>query len=130
MDALFRLVGLGLTGAVLAVLLRSHGRNDMAMLVSVACGIMILLGLIQPFSSIMATASTLMEKVRLPDIFFKTAAKVVGYALLCEIGVALCRDAGEGALAKKIEIAGKVLILVSALPILVSFADLISSLVP
>jgi len=42
----------------------------------------------------------------------------------------VCRDAGEGAIASKVELAGKVIIVVMAVPIITSLLDLIISILP
>ena len=52
----------------------------------------------------------------------------MGIAYLTEFSAQLCKDAGYGAIAMKVELAGKLMILVTALPVFQSLADLILSL--
>lgn len=56
--------------------------------------------------------------------YAKTLVKALGVALVCEMGADVCRELGEAGVASKIELAGKIEILVLALPIA---RDLLSS---
>ena len=56
--------------------------------------------------------------------------KIVGIAYIAEFGAQICKDAGEGVIASKIEFAGKVLIMIMAVPILIALTDLIVKMIP
>ena len=47
----------------------------------------------------------------------KFLLRVTGIALICELAAQLCRDAGSGGLAQKVELGGKVVILCACLPL-------------
>jgi len=59
-----------------------------------------------------------------------TILKIIGIAYIAEFGAEVCKDAGEGAIASKIELAGKVIIIVLAAPIITSLLDLIVEIMP
>lgn len=59
--------------------------------------------------------------------FFPILMKVLAIAYITDFTAQLCRDAGEGAIASKTELAGKVLIFYISLPVLVTILDLINS---
>ena len=48
----------------------------------------------------------------------ETVLKIIGIAYIAEFGAQVTRDAGQGSIAAKIELAGKVLILIMAIPII------------
>ena len=56
--------------------------------------------------------------------------KITGIAYIAEFGAEICRDAGEGAIAAKIEMAGKVIIIALAVPIITSLLDLVLKIMP
>ena len=57
-----------------------------------------------------------------------TLALVIGVAYLAQFASDLCRDAGEGAVAGKVELAGRVLILALCLPVFAAILELIGSI--
>ena len=56
----------------------------------------------------------------------ETLLKIIGIAYIAEFGAQITKDAGQGAIASKIELAGKILILVMAIPILTVVMKLFS----
>ena len=55
---------------------------------------------------------------------------MIGVAYLAEFGAQVCRDAGENSIAAKIEFAGKIIILIMAVPILMAVLESIISFIP
>ena len=56
--------------------------------------------------------------------------KIIGIAYIADFGAQVTRDAGEEAMASKIEMAGKVLILVMAIPIVTMIIETIIKILP
>ena len=54
----------------------------------------------------------------------------MGIAYIAEFGAQVCKDAGEGSIAAKIELAAKILVVVLALPIIVAILESILRLIP
>lgn len=63
-------------------------------------------------------------------MYVETILKIIGIAYIAEFGSQITKDAGQGALASKIEMAGKILILIMAIPILTVLIETIISLIP
>ncbi|MBM7620963.1 stage III sporulation protein AD [Bacillus tianshenii] len=63
-------------------------------------------------------------------IYVETILKIVGIAYIAEFGAQITKDAGQGAIASKIELAGKILILAMAIPILTVIIETIINLIP
>ena len=68
----------------------------------------------------------------LPEIFARTGLsqaangallRGAAIAVAAELGAQLCRDAGAGALAQKVELGGKLLLLCAAFPLLRELSD-------
>jgi stage III sporulation protein AD len=68
---------------------------------------------------------TLAEKAEVNQEYLKLAVKIVGLAYLAGFGAQICRDAGESGMAAKIELAGKIFILVLGIPVMAGILDLV-----
>ncbi|MBZ4666432.1 stage III sporulation protein AD [Mahella sp.] len=121
-----QIVSIGLVAAILAITLRQQ-RPEMALIVSIAAGVVIFFMIAGKLSAAIQALNEVMRKAQLNNIYFTTVLKIIGIAYITEFGSQICKDAGEGSIASKIELAGKVLIMVLALPIVLAVFDLISS---
>lgn len=126
---IFQIVAFGLIATVLAVVIRVQ-RPEFAVALSVASGVVIFLMVLSRIGSIMEIIRELSERAGISAIYLGTILKIVGIAYIAEFGGQICRDAGEGALAAKVEFAAKVLIMVLAVPILMAVLQALIKLVP
>ena len=112
-----RLTALCLVGALLAALLRRTG-GEMALLLALAvCGAAVML-LAQPLEELKGFWEEAASSWgQLPVQLFVPLVKTVGIALLCRTGSDLCRDAGEGAMAGLVEMAGAFAAILVSLPL-------------
>ncbi|MEH7452246.1 stage III sporulation protein AD, partial [Gottfriedia acidiceleris] len=72
----------------------------------------------------------LANQASIKNVYVETLLKIIGIAYIAEFGVQITKDAGQGAIASKIELGGKVLILVLAVPILTALIETILSFLP
>jgi stage III sporulation protein AD len=63
-------------------------------------------------------------------IYVETILKIIGIAYIAEFAAQITKDAGQGAIASKIELGGKILILAMAIPILTVLIETIIQLIP
>jgi stage III sporulation protein AD len=70
-----------------------------------------------------ASLEELAARANLNPFFLQTVLKVVGVAYLASFTAQICRDAGESAIAGKVELVGKVAILILALPVMWAILD-------
>ena len=116
--SLFALCGIAVISAILCLLLRESG-SKMSPFVAIAAGVILLSSAVLSLSGIMERLSVLSETAHLGDAM-GTACKAVGLGYITEIGGGICRDLGESATAARLEICGKLSILLSGLPFLLS----------
>lgn len=126
---IMQIAGIGLVATVLAVTIR-QSKPEMALMVSIAAGLMIFLQVLGKISSVIDVFKQLSERAGLHTIYLATLLKIIAIAYIAEFGAQICRDAGEGALAVKIEFAAKVLVLILAVPILAAVLQALLKLVP
>lgn len=124
-----QVVGLGLVAAILVAFLREH-RPELAIQVSLVAGIIIILLVINRVVVAVNTITEMAVGAGINLIYLQTLLRIIGVAYLAEFGSQVCRDAGEGSLASRIEFAAKILILVMAVPIVVAVMDSIIKIIP
>lgn len=122
-------VGFALVVAVFAVLLREE-RPEMALLLALTFGVLVFILVLGKLGAIITLFRDLTRTARVDELYLTTLLKILGIAYIAEFGAQICRDAGEGTIASKIEMAGKVLILVLALPIFAAILEVILRLLP
>lgn len=124
---IIQVVGFALIAAVIGVVLRRE-KPELAVLVGVAAGAVIFLAMIGRIGVAVEVFDRIAVRAGLNFVYLDTVLKIVGIAYIADFGAQMCRDAGEGALAVKVEFAAKVLILMMALPIIVGLLDLLLKL--
>ncbi|MCL5676366.1 MAG: stage III sporulation protein AD [Firmicutes bacterium] len=122
-----KIVGLGLVAGTLAILLRQH-RPAIATLLSLAAGALILLLVMDRIAGITDVLQDLALRANVDGLYLGIVLKVIGVAFLTEFGAQVLRDAGESSIASKVELAGKIIIVVLAIPIIAAILQTLSSM--
>ncbi|MFD2170911.1 stage III sporulation protein AD [Tumebacillus lipolyticus] len=126
---IIQLVGLGLAATILIVVLKGQSPQT-AFLISLLTGVFIFIFLLDKIAIVIHLLERLSVQAGVEMIFLQTILKIIGIAYIAEFGAQIAKDSGEGAIASKIELAGKVLILVLALPIIQRIIELVMGLLP
>src|SRR5690554_1339557 len=126
---MIQIVGLGLIATVLILVIKEQ-KPVFAFLLATFTGIIIFLFLIDQVRIVIETLELLAEKSNVNMIYLKTILKIIGIAYIAEFGAQIVRDAGQESIASKIELAGKMLILVMAVPIISVIIDTVLKLLP
>lgn len=124
-----QIAGLGIVSAVIIIILKAQ-RPEIAVQISIVTGIIIFLLLLSKLSAILDMLQVFSDKANINPVYFSTVLKIIGIAYIAEFGAEVCRDAGETSISSKIELAGKVIIVVLAVPIVTSLLELISRIMP
>ncbi|MBQ9767554.1 MAG: stage III sporulation protein AD [Lachnospiraceae bacterium] len=114
--------------AVFAVLLLRVGKPEFAMAVSLGACVLILLFAGGTLTTVIEELRTLFQYVKLPEGYLSILLKILGISYLAEFGSALCKDAGQAAIAGQIELVGKLAILVLSMPVVTSLFETISNM--
>ena len=123
-----KVIALGLIGTIFSVLLKKEN-PQIAMLTAAATGILIFLMLCSPLGELISLLKQTAEQAGVGEGYFGIVLKVIGIAYLTQFGAQLCADAGESAIASKIELAGKVLMMAAAAPVLTGLLETVIGLV-
>ncbi|MFA5528341.1 MAG: stage III sporulation protein AD, partial [Peptostreptococcales bacterium] len=92
--------------------------------------LVIFLMILKELEVVLAIITSISNQVSLSKIYFPVIFKILGVCYLADFTAQVCKDAGEGAIASKIEFAGKIIIVYLALPVFLSVIDLINNLLP
>lgn len=106
--------------ALLVVTLIKKDRSDIAILVSLIAGIIIFIFMLSRLTIIVNFLQSLSNKANIDIVYLDTVFKILGIAYLTSFCSEICKDAGEGSIAAKVEFSGKILILTLAIPILMA----------
>ena len=115
--------GAAIAAAVLAVVLRRY-HAEYGLLISLGAGAVLLLVLLQALPQVFSQFQSLLQAAALPAETGSTLLKALGACWLAQFAADACRDAGEGALASKVELAGKTAVLLLILPLFAEVANL------
>lgn len=126
---IIQIVGLGLAAVILLLILKEQG-SSMGILVTIAFGVLIFMLILDKISAVLTVFQELSSRANVNLIYVSTMFKVVGIAYLAEFSAQICRDAGSQAIAGKIELAAKIIILTLAIPILLAILEAIVALMP
>ncbi|MFC0297369.1 stage III sporulation protein AD [Geobacillus jurassicus] len=124
-----QIVGLGLIATFLVVLLQEQ-KSNLAFLLTVFVGCTIFLLLVDQISAILAMLRKMAEGAHIQMVYFETMLKIIGIAYIAEFAAQISKDAGQGAIAAKIELGGKIVILALAVPILTAIIEAVIGLIP
>ena len=121
-------VGMGLTGALLGIVIKQY-KPEFSVYISLTVGIIILAMLMGLISPVLDTITQLTEAVNLNDIYGKVLLKSLAVCYITQLASDCCSDAGERAIASKIEMAGKIAIVVISLPLFQSLVNVVTGLI-
>ncbi|MFC0188312.1 stage III sporulation protein AD [Fictibacillus aquaticus] len=126
---IIQIVGFGFIATFLAIVLKEQKAN-FAFILTLAAGIIIFIFLIDRIGQILSMLQKLADNAGLNMVYVGTIMKIIGIAYIAEFGAHIIRDAGQAAIAAKVELAGKVLILVMAIPIMTVIIETVIALIP
>lgn len=127
--AFLKACGLAICAALSALILRRM-RPDMSVAISLAGGALLLIFCLPMLSEIITSLSDFSRQGGVQEGYLTQLLKVAGISLLADFAAQTCRDAGEEGLAVKTELAGRIMLLSLALPVMRTLLSSILSLSP
>jgi stage III sporulation protein AD len=126
---IIQVVGFGLIATVLTLILKEQ-KPIFAFLIATFAGVTIFLFLIGKISAVVRLMEDLANKSNIDMIFLKTILKIIGIAYIAEFGAQIIRDSGQESIASKVELAGKILIMFMAIPMITGIIETVMQLLP
>lgn len=125
---IFKVVGIGILGAIITGLMKT-AKPEYSIFVVLATGIIILVMLINSLGEVVGAFYQIVEKSSISDELFSGVMKIIGIGYLTEYSAGICEDYGTASIGKKLQLAGKIVIFLMALPILTTLMDVVINLV-
>ena len=125
---IIRIVGIGLIGGIISILIR-HSRPEFSMMIPIVVSFTVLAGVMPYLAGIVSELSAIANIVGINSAYLTIVIKIIGISYLASISAELCKDAGEKAIASKIELGGKLIILAMSVPIISRLLDLVREII-
>lgn len=126
---MIQIVLIGVISALLYLVLKDI-YPSFAFLITIITSILILALVVKQVGVIIQLLKTLADKAMVQTFYLETILKIIGIAYITELGANVTRDAGLNSIAGKIELAGKIFILLLAIPIISAVVEVILSFLP
>ncbi len=122
------IAGIGILAAVLCIIVRQY-KPEMALGLSAACGVLIMGAAVVMLSPSVSAITQLTEAAGLDNGYAQILLKALAVCYITQLSADCCRDAGESAIASKVELAGKAALVAISLPVFASLAELVTGLI-
>lgn len=126
---IIKIVGIALVALVIIILLKQY-KPEFAIYISLLTGVLILFLVMDKLTGIINLIQSIVNQSDINTQFITLLIKITGIAFLSEFAVSICKDSGEAAIANKIELGSKIIIISMAIPILSSLLELILNILP
>ena len=116
------IAAVAIVSAISAVAIKKHN-GEISLMLSIACGVISLTAtILQTVNKIAAASDMNIE-------YIKILLKVIGICIVTELAVSVCKESGQQAIATNVTLAGKILIMVTSLPLYTEILNTVVSLV-
>lgn len=128
MDIL-KIVGIGIISLIIIIIIKQY-KPEFTLYVSIIAGIIMFFIVADKFSGIINLLTNISNKASFNSEFLKILIKITGIAILSEFAISICKDSGEAAIASKIDLAGKIIIISISIPIISSLLETVIKILP
>lgn len=125
---IFTLAGIAVICALLCVIVRQYC-PEAALGVGIAGGVLLMGAAALMLAPSVEALKELSRRAGLDNGFAQVLIKALAVCCITQLAADICRDAGESALASKLELAGRAAVAVISLPVFMELADIVAGLV-
>ncbi|MDO4482113.1 MAG: stage III sporulation protein AD [Bacillota bacterium] len=126
---IFKIAVIAVAGTVLSGILKEQ-KKEYSLYVGLATVVVIFSVIINELSAVFDFFKAWQRDLTCGEYFVPVILKILGVAYISDFTSQICRDAGEGAIGSKVELAGKVMVFYLAVPVMTSIMELIRNLLP
>lgn len=126
---IIKIIGIGLISLIICEILKQY-KPEFVIYVVLISGALIFLLVTNTLTEIINLVQSMANKASINTEFLKLLIKITGIAFLSEFAVSICNDAGEIAIASKMEIGTKIIIISMSIPIITSLLEIILKILP
>lgn len=125
---IIKIIGIGFITLILVVLFKEYKKEYSIYISLVGCLIIIFMNM-----DVLENIAGFVKDFKTSNFdipFLEVILKTTGIAILIEYAVSICKDAGENAIANKIDFAGKTIIISLTIPIISQSLELFLEVLP
>lgn len=126
---IIKIIGIAFIAVIIIVILKQY-RPEFAIYASIIAGVLILAMASSTLSGIIDMINSISSKTSINSEFLVILIKITGIAILTEFAVSICKDSGESAIASKVDIGGKIIIISMSIPIINALIDTVVKILP
>ena len=126
---IIKIIGIALIALIIIIMLKQY-RPEYAIFISILTGIIILFLVMDRLTGIINLIESIQSKFSINIQFIALLIKITGIAFLSEFAVSICKDSGEAAIASKIELGSKIIIISMSIPIISNLLEIILKILP
>ena len=119
-----KIIGVGLIATIILAIIRTY-KPELTIYASIIAGAIIFSMVMDKLSAIIDLLTNLSKKSGINAQYVAILLKISGIAILSEFAVSVCKDLGETAVATKIDLAGKIIIISISIPIISALLELL-----
>ena len=127
MEIVIRVAILGIVGSVFGLMLKK-GAPELGLLLALAATLFIVVAGMQIGSTILEFVEVLRGAAMLSPTLIQPVFQTVGIGILTKLAADVCKDAGQGAIAGALELAGTLAAIYIALPLMQTVFEMIGRL--
>lgn len=125
---IFSIIIFGIVSSLLCIVLKQY-KAEYAAVLALGCAVILMLMLFSYVSPILDLFNRFNEFTGLDSEYAKILLKSLGICLISQIGSDICFDIGQTSIGSKIELAGKVAVLVVCVPLFSSVLNVIEKII-
>ena len=129
MEEVIKIIGIALIALIITIIIKQY-RPEFAIYISLVAGVIILALVIGNLTNVINLLKDISTRSGINNKFLGILLKMTGIAILTELAISICKDAGENAIASKVEIGSKVIIISLSVPIISNLLEVILKLMP
>ena len=126
---IIKIIGVGLISLIIIIIVKQY-KPEFTLYISLLAGAIILLFVIDKIEGIINLLVSISNKTSINNEFLKLLIKITGIAFLTEFAVSISKDTEETAIANKIDMGGKVIIVSMSIPIISSLLETVVEILP
>ena len=116
----------GIVASLIAMKIKTI-RPEIAVVIAVISSILLAMYGLKQMEEILTVFKMIRSYSKIPQSYFQILLKLIGISFICEFASNICKDAGQASIAKQIEFAGKLAILIVGLPVFESLLGTIQN---
>ena len=124
----FKIVGFAIFAVIMVIVIKEQNK-EIALILTISTCVGLMIFSISKMSGIIEMLDNLVSKSGIDKNFLNIILKVTAISYIVEFGKNVCLDAGQSAIATKLEMSGKVLIVAISIPIIGSLINILTGLV-